>query len=90
MPSRSLIFIFGYGTRGSYPLLGLPTDAPVVMVGEKPGLPHIEPPYPFEEWSPEQDQGTWWDSEVGQGGIFTWWARALNGSGSRFQGAPPR
>jgi len=47
---------FAYGTRSSNSLLGLPTDAPVVMVGERRGLPHMEPPFPFEEWKPAQDQ----------------------------------
>lgn len=37
----------GCGTRDHFPLIGLPTDISIIMVGEKRGLPQASPPYVF-------------------------------------------
>ena len=37
----------GCGSRDHYQLMGLPTDIPIIMVGEKRGLPQASPPYVF-------------------------------------------
>jgi hypothetical protein len=40
-------FHIGCGARQEHPLIGLPTDIPIIMVGEKRGLPRSSPPYVF-------------------------------------------
>jgi hypothetical protein len=44
---RSAGFHVGCGTRDHFPLMGLPKDIPIIMVGEKRGLPQSSPPYVF-------------------------------------------
>lgn len=48
---------FNFGVRKNLPLPDLPADIPVIMVGEKRGLPHPEPPYVFSVWKPVQPAG---------------------------------
>jgi hypothetical protein len=37
----------GCGSRDQHQLMGLPADIPIIMVGEKRGLPQASPPYVF-------------------------------------------
>lgn len=47
----------GCGARDNHPLLGLPKDIPIVMVGEKRGLPQSLPPYVFTLPRPQDSEG---------------------------------